>query len=80
MCLTRMLTVLASMARVPAGSVCMMRSFLVMTALVVLGCFPVMTSSMRVVFRCFAMMLGGFLRHKRSPGFWRCGPEESSAL
>ena len=72
MCLTRMLTVLASMARVPAGSVCMMRSFLVMTALVVFGCFPVMTSSMRVVFRGFAMMLGGFFRHV-APGLRRCG-------
>lgn len=66
MCLTRMLTVLASMARVPAGSVCMMRSFLVMTALVVLGCFPVMTSSMRMVFRRFAMVLGGFFGHDSS--------------
>jgi hypothetical protein len=47
---------------------------------VMFGCFPVMTSSMRVVFRCFAMMLGRFLRHKRSPGFSGCGPEESSTL
>jgi hypothetical protein len=80
MCSARMLTVLTSMARMTAGGVSMMRSFLVLTTLVMFGCFPVMTSSMRVVFRCFAMMLGGFLRHKRSPGFWRCGPEESSAL
>jgi hypothetical protein len=61
-----MLTVLASMARVTAGSVRMMRSFLVLTALVVFGCLPVMTSGMRVVFRGFAMMLGGFFRHVSS--------------
>jgi hypothetical protein len=58
-------SVIASVARVTACSVSVVGGFLVLPALMVLGCFVMMTSGMAVVFGCFAMMFGSFFRHRR---------------
>jgi uncharacterized membrane protein YfcA len=58
-------SVIASVARVTTGSVSVMGGFLVLPALMMLGCFIVMTSGLAVVFGCFAMMFCSFFRHRR---------------
>src|SRR6476659_5282142 len=56
--------VIPSVACVTAGSVSVMGGFLVLPALMMLGCFVVMTSGMAVMFGCFAMMFRSFFRHR----------------
>jgi hypothetical protein len=62
-------SVIASVARVTAGSVSVMGSLLMLPALMVLGRFAMMASRVGVVFRRLSMMFGSFLRHSGSPGY-----------
>jgi hypothetical protein len=58
-------SVITGVARVATSSVSVMGGLLVLPALMMLGCFVVMTSGMAVMLGCFAMMFGSFFRHRR---------------
>lgn len=59
------LGVMHGVKSVGPGSMCMVGRFLVMSALMVLGCFVVVTRSVRMVFCRLLMVFCCFLRHGR---------------
>lgn len=61
--LRRFLGVMRGVNRVPPCAVCMMGRFLVVSALVMLGCFGVVTRGLRMVLCGVLMVLGCFLGH-----------------
>ena len=65
-----MVSVIASMARMTACSVRVMRSFLVLPAFVVLGCLLMVPRGVCVMLRRLTMMLSCFFRHRLTPGCW----------
>lgn len=58
------LRMISGVERVTTGCVSMMGRFLVMTAIVMFGCFVVMVGSMFMMFCGLPMMLSCFLRHE----------------
>jgi hypothetical protein len=64
--LRRLVGVVVGMKMMGVCSVSVVRRLLVLTRLVVLGCFLVMTGSMFVVFSSLRVMLCGPLRHDLS--------------
>ena len=61
--LPRLFSVVSGMDRVAARSVSMMGGFLVVSSLMVLGSFSMMSGSMSVMLCSFTMMVSRFLRH-----------------
>jgi len=59
------------MGLMPLRDVRMMPSALVVPSFVVVGCCSVMASSVIVVFRSLAMMLGAFFGHEKPPMQYR---------
>ena len=53
-----------SVKRVPSCGMCMMGCLFVLSALVMLSCFGVVTRGVRMVLRRLLMMLGCFLGHR----------------
>jgi hypothetical protein len=59
-----------SVKRVPSCGMCMMGCFFVLSALVMLGCFSVVTRGVRMVLRRLLVMLGCFLGHRGVSSVW----------
>ena len=61
--LPRLFSVVSGMDRMAARSVSMVGGFLVLSRLVMLGSFSMMTGGMSMILRSFTMMISRFLRH-----------------